>query len=128
MNHYKALQREKDKRWDMVMNGRQAVGYCHAYRPISEDAEEAQFAHKYHTDGHATEAEAYDCYLEYLLDHQVRFHRGNASLQRRCQVCGEWTEKWVDAVYSFFYLCDQHNNREEVKKLMQPLGEMWSSY
>lgn len=141
MNHYKALQREKDKRWDMTMNGRQAVGYCHAHRAIPEDAgwlpaerirqlneNEAQFAAKYHSDGHATEEEAYACYLEYLLDHQVRFGLTDSGSQHKCKVCGEWTQKWVDAVYEVIHLCDQHNNRDEVAKLIGPLGEMWSSY
>jgi hypothetical protein len=75
LNHYKARQRENDRRWDYTCaNPRiatHAVGYCRAWKPLSEgsvgllpgEAEQynekmAPFVGKFHSDGHATSEEA----------------------------------------------------------------------
>jgi len=94
MNYYQPRQRKADGRRDYTaMNDGMVrpVGYCHAYHPIPdeipymtpemvrrENDREAAFAHKYHDDGHATEAEARACYKEYLLDHKLELNIENA--------------------------------------------------
>lgn len=83
------------------------------------------FEAKYHTDGHATEVEASDCYREYILDQQTHFvqvHPFDA-----CVVCGKLTdgaaqvEGWIRWI-----LCLEHQNRETIEKLW-PAGEIITS-
>lgn len=136
MNYYEPKQRAKDRRWDYTRNGA-PTGYCREYReldsklfPISE-AEKEEYrgtAHKHHTNGHANELEARECYKEYMLDHKLRLNGTMANEQRKCQVCGEWTQKFAELGISIFTLCDKHNNREEVDKLFEPPDMIWSSW
>lgn len=132
MIYYVARQRN-DGRWDYTAGGR-PVGYCAEYReidpkiiPISESqqAEYKATAHKHHCDGHATKEDAQNCYKEYMLDHHVRFSK-DSSQQRKCKVCGEWTQNFATADYALFTLCDLHSNREEISKLLT-VGESWVS-
>lgn len=136
MNTLKPMQRKNDLKWDYTCNGI-PTGYCRPYRDMSDipmsENRRAQFqamAHKHHDHGHETAQEAADCYKDYLMDHRLQFSRGSNNTQRKCKVCGEWTQKWaqIDA-YEIMHLCDKHLNRESVEKLYTLSGEdeMWSS-
>ncbi len=133
MNTYQVLERDADHRFDMTRtnDGHAApCGYCHAYKPIAEDAawatkemitqwnaQEAPFASKYHDDGHASKAEAAECYRLYLLDHQLQLGRKTEGVQHHCLICGEWTEGVARLDMESWPLCEEHNNRVEVEKL-----------
>lgn len=136
MNYYEPKQRLKDRRWDYTRNGHPA-GYCREYQeidpkivPITEaqQQEYRETAHKHHTNGHATEEEARECYKEYLLDHDLSLNRTMADQQRKCKVCGEWTQKFAEIGVQIFELCDKHNNKEEVGKLFEAPSVIWSSW
>lgn len=136
MNYYEAKQRVKDRQWDYTRNG-VAVGYCREYQeidpkviPISEAQQEEYraTAHKHHTDGHATELEARECYREYLLDHNLSLNRTMAGQQMKCKVCGAWTQKFAEINVQMIVLCEEHNNREEVAKLFEAPSVIWSSW
>ena len=135
MNYFGPRQRESDKRWDYTCrndNWVYPVGYCHEYRslknglmPVSDEQEREheRFKDKYHTNGHVTADEACQCYKQYLLDR--RFHTSQwAGTQHQCNVCGEWTQTYVQiGGYQTFDLCAKHANREEVEKLF----DVWTS-
>lgn len=137
MNYYGP--RETDGRWDYTCRNDGhiwPVGYCRAYKefdtsiiPVSE-AEQEEYratAHKHHSDGHATEEEACECYKQYLLDHKLRF--GTMSDQQlRCKVCEEWTQNYAEVDCQTWNLCDKHNSRETVEALMEAPGVIWSSW
>ena len=143
MNYYKARQR-KDGRWDYTcMNDGHIwpIGYCSKYvDPMDYNFpghEVFQTEHhlakarankdKHHEDGHATADEACDCYRRYLLDEKIRLGGHHENTQHKCVVCGEWTEMYADVNYQFWDLCEKHNNRQEVEKLFESVGECWSS-
>lgn len=147
MNYYKALQRDKDKRWDYTVTNDGAsrpIGYCggpfekrwlspeedpwirvvYPSRVLYEEAraKTAAFRSKYHSDGHTTEAEAYACYTEYLLDNRLREGRQSDTLKPvPCEICGTPTEQFVavNTAGSAFMLCDRHRNREGAAQLFQ---------
>lgn len=144
MNTYQALQRASDGRWDFTCNGHPA-GYCRPYRewwlkdgelrtdmlisPQSiEDYKSTE--HKHHGDGHATAEEAAACYREYLLDHKLQLMRKDSGSQRKCKVCGKWTNFWAQCDSKIWHLCEEHNNREEVAKLLYISADtvIWSSW
>ena len=136
MNHSCARQRN-DGRWDYTRNGR-PWGYCCEYRPVPPDIPGAEqwnaklepLQHKFHTDGHATEEEACECYKQYLLDTSLQLVAAepkNANQQHRCQVCKAFTACYATVgTYRMFTLCPTHQTREEVEKLLR-VGESWES-
>lgn len=133
MNYYVAKQRVEDKRWDYTCNNH-PVGYCRKYVEIDpklygehRQAEYAATAHKHHSDGHATEEEARKCYLEYLLDHKMRFGQ-MSNQQKKCKICGEWTQGFAEMDCEILVLCDKHRTREIVETLVEPPSEIWSSW
>lgn len=85
---------------------------------------------KFHTDGHATEEEACECYKQYLLDTSLRLmteEPENARQQNRCQVCRKFTACYAQVgPYRLFMLCPEHNTRENVAALLK-VGESWES-
>ncbi len=143
MNHLCAKQRQADGRWDYTCNGH-PYGYCRQYTPIPEDgsmgipAEIAKqenekmepFLEKFHDIGHATEAEARECYKQYILDTKLRLvpvEPVNASQQNRCEVCKRFTACHVTiGPYRMFTLCPDHQNRETLAGLLK-IGESWES-
>ena len=135
MNYYQANQRRSDSRWDYTRN-QYPTGYCCEYReinpkviPISE-AEQKRYhdtAHKHHTDGHATEEEACECYRGYLLDHRLSLGRTQSS-QDKCKICSEWTQNFAEVGNRLFVLCSEHNNRESVEALLGTVGWSCSSW
>lgn len=138
MRHYKAFQRADDKRWDYTSGGR-AIGYCAKYKryeikPIFgiDDKFIAEYEgtkHKHHTDGHATAAEAYECYKEYQLDHNLRFKHGNntGSQLNRCRECKVHTDGYATiGDYNLIHLCKEHQTREVVAKHVE-IGESWEN-
>jgi hypothetical protein len=129
-----------DQRWDYCC-GSHPTGYCHTYKPIPEDeglgewakrANEklAPLAANFHDTGHATEAEAQECYKKYMLDTSLRLtpkEPENPHQLNRCQVCGTFTacHAYVGA-YQIFTLCPEHQTRETVESLYE-VGESWES-
>lgn len=148
MNYLQPRKRQEDGRFDYTcMNDGRIwpIGYCRAHRPFTDkdidlfgskealeraNAREAPFANKYHTDGHATEAEAIECYRQYLIDRadycKMPLNEDDRSKHRKCKVCGKWTQNmaFVDHNSYEFSLCDEHLNRESLVKLMPSPG--WS--
>ena len=136
MNTYEPKQRIGDKKWDYTRNN-YPTGYCAEYReidteviPVSESqlAEWRETSHKHHTEGHETEAEACECYKQYILDHHLRLNLKMSDEQRKCEVCQAWTQSYADAQMRIFTLCDKHNNRETVESLYPPPSTSWSSW
>ena len=133
MNYYDAKQRVEDKRWDYTCNNR-PTGYCRKYVEVDANlfgehhrAEYAATAHKCHSNGHATEEEARQCYKEYMLDHQLRF--GNMSnQQQKCKICDEWTQGYAETDCHIIVLCDKHRTKDIVATLVEPPGQIWSSW
>lgn len=145
-----ALQRESDKRYDFTSSTgstqAHAVGYCAGWREPAAGEEatrlekqfgpgfvqslnlelEAKRQHqaKYHTDGHATAAEACACFHQYELDNELEFKTkpvDEATELHRCQAasCKEFTAGIAFlGQHRHFYLCDMHRNRDEVEKLV----------
>lgn len=87
------------------------VGYCREHSP------------------HTTEQEARECYTKYLLDNRLQLVLEDKHEQRKCQVCGEWTNLFALLNHiEIFWLCQEHNNREEIKKLSRLVGDIYSSF
>lgn len=150
MNYDSPQQREKDKRWDYTSynnsTGCHPIGYCGGWRMPEKTrphqrlcmgsehrfnlskAELEPFRNKYHTDGHATEEEAYGCYKQYLLDNSLRLDGFDPKQQNKCVVCDSWTQKSARIGYWFadYDLCDEHLNRETVETLFS-VGDSWHS-
>lgn len=142
MNHLCARQRKADGRWDYTYNG-VPWGYCREYQPLAEDgriisAEMARHENEkmdplkvhFHTDGHATEQEACDCYKRYMLDTALRLQPTepeNASQQNRCRVCNKFTACHAGVgPYFLVTLCPEHQTREHVESVFT-VGESWQS-
>lgn len=140
---YGPRQRETSKRWDYTYSnstGTYPTGYCTGYRIWSPDdlkftsienaAQEAArlnekyspFVAKFHDHGHDTADEAFACYQEYQLDHELRFsEKPDETSQHRCAVCNEWTQHagwFVGSGFKFWHLCQAHQTREAVAGLL----------
>jgi len=145
---YQALQRQSDKRWDMTVSSDEegwahAEGYCAGWRGDPDEAEKErlnkmfgegfsdrlqadwdakrEFKDKFHTDGHATSAEAYDCYRQYELDCELRFWESKSE-QRKCQVCETWTTHRAELGHGCsreFIVCPEHSTKDQIKTLME---------
>lgn len=142
MRHEKARQRQTDGRWDYTScrdNEIHAIGYCTA-APTLESFEKlgihvaddfkqklAAFENKFHTGGHETNEGACACYREYLLDFRLQLHAETIEERHKCAACGEWTGRSASVDSRYWWLCDEHCNREEVAKLMPAVGESWVS-
>jgi hypothetical protein len=136
MNYYDAKQRKEDGRWDYTCNDH-PTGYCRAYKepnlekePYWSEHEIAKYKdnkEKYHSNGHATEEEARECYRQWILDNELRFWEANDT-QRKCKVCGAWTSNVAEVDCKIFTLCDEHNNRKTVEQLLETPGQIWSSW
>lgn len=144
MNYYSARKRSTDGKFDFTCeNGTGAfpVGYCHAfwryweaksYRgpKLSPEQIEAEtrFMEKYHDSGHDTPEEAEACYKDYLLDHELKLNLKASDQQRKCRVCKEFTEFYaMIGTASLFFLCLEHNNREQVSLLYDRPAQIWST-
>ena len=142
MNYLAPRQRKADGRWDYTYNG-VPWGYCREYTPLKDDGSilPAEIAKRenekmqplignFHSDGHATEDEACDCYKRYLLDTALRLcpeEPADANQQSRCEVCKKFTACYAQVgAYRLFHLCPEHQTREEVAKLLS-VGESWES-
>jgi len=116
------------------------IGYCHEFHSFKNDnilkdalseqqIEEHEISKdKYHSTGHNTAQEALDCYKKYQLDNTLRLNIKNEHEQKKCKICGEWTQlsACVDT-YSYFNLCEEHNNKETVAKIFNISEQVWSS-
>lgn len=137
MRHYQARQRNTDGRWDYTC-GYTPVGYCHEFKdPVDDNPLNLHWPqdqidavrnnkHKYHTDGHATEEEACNCYKQYLLDQRFRVNKLRDQMNR-CEVCKEFSQYYAEVGnYRLHFVCEKHANREDVGKLVE-IGESWES-
>lgn len=105
MNYAQARQRQDTKLWDWtVMNDK----IIHRHDPCSESC------------AHETQAEADKHFYDWSLE-QVQEYT-DSDVQRKCAVCGTWTQKslgnhqfWL--VISPEFLCDEHRNKDELMKL-----------
>jgi hypothetical protein len=112
---YSPKQRQSDRRWNMTCGSddegwTHPIGYCAGWHV--ED-------HRFHTDGHATSAEASACWDAYVLDTELTF-RSHPSAQHQCQVCDAWTQGVAHLGREFlreFHLCPEHQTRDHVKAL-----------
>jgi anaerobic ribonucleoside-triphosphate reductase len=114
MNLYCARQHQETQKWKYVMfndNKCYLVGYCATDK----------------CEGHNTEKEACEHYRQYLLDTRLRYFTENNE-QRKCKVCGEWTQGRATIDMEIFDLCPTHQTREVVETLYGKVGECWSSY
>jgi len=143
--YYQALRRQSDGRYDYTSctgsTKPHPIGYCAGWKEITDygtaawdrllkaslgrDIEEKRpFKNKFHTDGHATEREAINCYRQYELDHHLEFKDApteKANTLHRCQApgCSEFTAGVAFlSHHRHFYLCDAHRNRETVERLV----------
>lgn len=173
MNYYDARQRGSDKRWDYTcMNDNYIwpIGYCAGLHPFSEkwirtmwgnlpeeviqqeilkhkqkyDDDVAKYGHLYHQDGHASKEEAYECYRNYVLTHNLQIHKkplndDERHKHRKCgsshdpdkqlHDCKEWTQNLVEVDHWWLiHLCDEHCNLETIRKLYPSVGSSISSY
>lgn len=145
MNYYKVRERA-DGKFDFAAENDghvRPVGYCAGYHPIPPDApwlppgeaerynaDEAPLAGKYHTDGHATAAEAAACYREYLLDHKLRLMQEHPGHQEKCLVCEAWTTFYALLDMHHWTLCPAHNTRDQTEAMftLSASTEITSSY
>lgn len=152
MNYYASRQRLSDKRYDFTCkndNRVWPVGYCAGPRVytaadfnfMSEEAaaREAEklnakygpLRERFHTDGHATEAEAQACYRSYLLDTRLEFANPalpEVSTQVGCAHCGAWATGGATLDQSSWPLCGEHQTRAIVELLFPSVGTIVSSY
>lgn len=148
---YQPRRRADDQRWEMTV-GSDEEGWCHptgycagtfaklypeqrseairammpgeaheaAYQAERQKAE--KFAARFHDYGHATADEAQECYDRFLVE-MMRRTMQERDVQRRCYVCGEWTQNRVDMLYEMLIVCDTHNTPEGIAAARQTMRE-----
>ncbi len=127
------------KRWDFTVSSDDegwchATGYCSGFThpdevdrqseergwgKMRQEEREKTLLHqaKFHTDGHATAAEANACHEEYELDFELRFGE-NPDEMLKCAVCGDFTTGRVSlGEFRRYVMCTAHHTREEVAKV-----------
>lgn len=69
-------------------------------------------------DGHSTEAEAAEHFLQYQLDREVDLWLSRRS-QRACEICGEFTtlRARLGRKTELFVLCQKHQSTISLKKI-----------
>ena len=135
---FSARARQSDGRFDFTVATSSSeptpLGYCRGWREDTLEGLEPRFGHdlakaiiddqehlrphmaKFHTDGHATEAEASACYDEFCLDTALKFTEDNRT-QHRCTTCDEWTTWFgVLAIEPTVRrpLCQRHHTRADM--------------
>ncbi len=78
--------------------------------------------------GHDTPDEACEHYKQYVLDTRTRYGGMYTDKRLRCEICGEWTQRFAEANMRIFTLCDTHCTRENVSNLYGSVGIITSSY
>jgi hypothetical protein len=89
-------------------------------------------------EGHATSAEACECYRSYLVDRAMEHITGQPTLADdgsarelvRCEHegCGALLTGHISlAGYRSAALCVDHRSREDVERVIGPVGESWES-
>ena len=141
---YMVKRRLRDGRWDMTVSSDEegwahAIGYCAGWNELTEadckrllgpyhwpsiqEDQEArrQFQSKYHVDGHNSSAEAEACYLNFLLDQEIKFHE-EVDTQKRCKMCGVWTTGYGSLgreIPRRWPLCKTHQTRKSIEELVR---------
>jgi hypothetical protein len=115
VNYYGPRQLASDKTWHYTCrNGDHTwpVGYCVSHP------------------GHATEAEACQCYKRFLLDTRLDLNVPlPADTQKRCARCQAWTSRAAMVDHSHHWdLCDTCRTKEVVAELMPTPSICISSY
>ncbi len=115
------------------------VGYCAGYETIAVDEsiitpqewidKNEKYKDNFHTHGHNTEEEAAECYRKYQLDFSLVLNNPPSSNYRKCKVCEKLTNNVARLGMKHWYLCEEHNTREEIEKLYNISGKvlMWAS-
>ncbi len=153
MNYLQVSQRKYDSRFDFTSrnDGRiRPVGFCVGWTEFSappvgqfewmalEHRKQVEamlpLKGRFHDDGHATRAEAVECYRQYLLATSVRLERRERPAQEgQCEAviepgtcCAAWTrhQAHVDGTWRAF-LCEVHLTAEVVAALYK--GFEWSA-
>ncbi len=150
MNYKGPRQRQTTLRWDYAnenkRTGTYPIGYCTGWREDTKESVERwyvdgfdcpsykkdlalreSFREKYHSDGHATYAEACECYRQFLLDQDLRMEGLTNYTQHKCTVCEAWTQRYAQIDQRQWFLCDAHCTREEIEKVFT-IGESFGSY
>ena len=152
MNH-DAPRQKKDGTWGYTSANDglcHAIGYCSPFEEWSEnsianifgadkDRYEAYIApyraaaDKFHDGGHNSAHEACECYKQYLLDFDLRFHEEQEKPDTlyKCEApeCESFTSGNVSVVgtcMSRWNLCENHRTKEIVAGLLT-VGESWHS-
>ena len=146
MKYYQARKRESDGRWDYTCRHDKyiyAVGYCAGWQEFKgiDGLDPEVFDHfrrdyenkyrplqsKYHEDGHATEAEAVECYRQYLLDTELKTMLDDEPGD--CKACGILTDYYALLPHGVrWHLCATHNNRFVIEKIYGSPTSIVSSY
>lgn len=133
MNYYKPRQRVSDGRWDFTRRNNNDVrpeGYCQPWS-FAQQFYPPALESKFHSEGHATEAEAARCYLQYQLDHGLVFRpETKVGNYQECEFpgCETVTSGRAEVrMVGRWVLCEKHQNRESVEVLAEPPSEIISS-
>lgn len=115
MNYYDARQHKAGGWHYTVVNGTGtfAVGYCCRHEP------------------HATEAEARECFRQFLLDNRHEDQMSDAQHHCEAEGCEEWTFGLLfdggPMGGEMHVLCDAHRNRETLDALTPTPGQITAS-
>jgi hypothetical protein len=74
--------------------------------------------------GHETREGAEQHYEQYILDHHLKLDGVDKESQKKCCVCGSWTQGrayFTGEEYREYPLCDEHRTRGNVEALRSKL-------
>jgi hypothetical protein len=82
--------------------------------------------------GHDTPEEANQHMTAYVLDTGIDLSRSLSNEQRKCEVCGAWTQGVAEVrgpwcVPDSYVLCDEHRTDAKVRELFGDVGNVTSS-
>lgn len=114
----RAARQRGDGRWELTDDAAGTpvvVGFCAGRAAIPDRL--ARYRDEFHTDGHATRADAEACFRRYLLASDLRLVR--FAKPRACLVCGIDTPTGGGCNGEEFALCTTHRTRTEVESRMR---------
>lgn len=126
LSRYEAKARQGDNKFEYVCTQGQhtwPIGY-----DGNPDLVPEEFRSNCHTTGHDTEAEAYACYKNYVLDCLLLLDQQAEDLFEVCSVCGAVSDKMAVVGHMHrFVLCPTHMLKDTVATLFQ-VGSRTSQY
>jgi hypothetical protein len=118
MNHFKAREIAKDgKPTGRFRFTKENAGIIFPVGPCALDCP-----------GHDTAEEACEHYRQGILDSEwTKGH--DEDEQRTCAICKEWTHEslYHPGTMNYFDLCQKHQNKESLDKLLGPVVEFYAS-